>query len=71
MQFDNLPDSALIRQSQLLAGLVPFSSATLWRRVKAKQFPSPIKLEGGNITAWRVGDVRAWLAAQGATEKAA
>ncbi len=65
MQFDTLPDSALIRQSQLLAGIVPFSSATLWRRVKCGQFPKPIKLTDGNITAWRVGDVRQWLQQQG------
>lgn len=71
MQFDTLPDSALIRQRQLLAGIIPFSSATLWRRVKAGAFPAPIKLSDGNITAWRVGEVRAWLKAQGQTERAA
>lgn len=71
MQYDTLPDSALIRQRQLLAGLVPFSSATLWRRIKADQFPKPIKLDGGHITAWRWGDVRQWLEAQGQPERAA
>ena len=70
MQFDNLPDMALIRQRQLTAGIIPFSGATLWRRVKAGTFPQPLRLEG-NITAWRVGDVRAWLEAQGQPEKAA
>lgn len=64
-EFDTLPDSALIRQSQLLAGIIPFKSATLWRKVKAGQFPKPIRLTEGRVTAWRVGDVRKWLAAQG------
>lgn len=42
---------------------VPFSSATLWRKVKAGEFPKPIKL-GERITAWRVGDVRKWIDVQ-------
>ena len=58
--FEELPDTAFLRERQLLRGLVPFSSATLWRRVKSGQFPVPIKLEA-HITVWRVGDVRAWL----------
>ena len=33
-------------------GMVPFSSATLWRLVKAGDFPQPVKL-GERITAWR------------------
>lgn len=66
--FDSLPDAALIRQRQLLIGILPFSGATLWRRVKSGDFPKPIKLNEGNVTAWRVGDVREWLAAQGAAQ---
>lgn len=58
----NLPDSALVRQKQLLT-VVPFSAPTLWRRIRAKQFPEPRRLEG-RITAWRWGDVRQWLEAQ-------
>ncbi|HRE18971.1 MAG TPA: AlpA family phage regulatory protein [Rhodocyclaceae bacterium] len=41
-------------------GIVPFSSATLWRKVKAGQFPRPVKLSD-RITAWRAQDVAAWL----------
>ena len=41
-------------------GTVPFSSATLWRKVKAGQFPRPVKLSD-RITAWRAQDVAAWL----------
>ncbi len=70
--FDELPDSALLRQSQLVRHpkhpirpvLLPFSAATFWRRVRNDpDFPQPVNL-GGRITAWRAGDVRAWIAAQ-------
>ena len=69
--FDALPDSALIRESHLVQSPkrpdrpapLPFSGATLWRKVKAGTFPAPIKL-GAKITAFKVGEVRAWLNAQ-------
>ena len=69
--FDALPDSALIRESHLVQSPkrpdrptpLPFSGATLWRKVKAGTFPPPIKL-GAKITAFKVGEVRAWLNAQ-------
>lgn len=61
MHFDCLPDSALVRARDI-AGIVPVSRTTLWRHVKAGSFPSPVKLPG-NVTAWRVGEVRAWLKA--------
>jgi predicted DNA-binding transcriptional regulator AlpA len=35
----------------------------LWRKVKAKTFPAPVKLSE-RVTAWRVGEVRAWMEAQ-------
>lgn len=57
--FDNLPDSGFMRQPQVLA-VVPFSSATLWRKCKAGQFPKPVKLSE-RVTAWRAGDVRLFL----------
>jgi len=47
-----------LRQSQVLA-MVPISGATLWRWVKAKKFPAPVKLSIG-VTAWRLSDVREW-----------
>ena len=69
--FDELPDSALVRQSQLVRdpkhptrpAPLPFSPATLGRKGRATSFPAPIRL-GDAITAWKVGDVRAWLRAQ-------
>ena len=48
-----------VRQSQLLQ-FIPFSSATLWRKVSAGQFPRPRKLSE-RVTAWDVADIRAWM----------
>ena len=69
--FDALPDSAYIRESQLVQSPkrpdtpapLPFSAPTLWRKVKAGTFPKPIKLSE-RVTAWNVGTVRAWMTAQ-------
>ena len=69
--FDALPDSAFIRESQLVQSpnrpgtpaLLPFSAPTLWRKVRAGTFPKPIKLSE-RVTAWNVGTVRAWMTAQ-------
>jgi prophage regulatory protein len=69
--FDDLPDCALVRQRDLVRDSrhptrptpLPFSHATFWRKVKEGQFPKPIKL-GKHITAWKVGEVRAWMEAQ-------
>ena len=60
--FDRLPATGFIRQPQVLE-VVPFSSATLWRKCKAGQFPKPVKLSV-RVTAWRVGDIRQFLNAQ-------
>lgn len=59
-QFDSLPATAYIRQSQLIPDVVPFSSATLWRGVKSGKFPKPVKLTE-RVTAWKVGAIREWL----------
>lgn len=69
--FDTLPDSAFIRESHLVQNPkrpdrpapLPFSGATLWRKVREGTFPKPLKL-GPKITAFKVGEVRAWLYAQ-------
>lgn len=62
INFATLPDCAMVRERQLLP-IIPFGSATLWRRVKSGDFPQPVRLEKGRITAWRWGDVRATLEA--------
>lgn len=67
--FDELPDSALVRQSQLVRdpkkpGIpvpLPFAASTLWIKVANGTFPAPIKLSS-RTTVWRVSDVRAWIA---------
>jgi len=55
-----MPATGYMRQSQLIPAIFPFSSATLWRKVKAGTFPKPIKL-APRITAWRVEDIRELL----------
>ena len=75
--FDALPDSAFIRESQLVQSPkrpdtpapLPFSAPTLWRKVKAGTFPAPVKLSE-RVTAWNVGSVRAWIASHCATQQA-
>lgn len=54
-----ITSGAFLRQPQVLQ-LVPISPATLWRRVKAGEFPAPVKL-GPRITAWEADAVRQWL----------
>ncbi len=69
--FDALPDSAFVRESQLVQSPkrpkhpapLPFSAPTLWRKVAAGTFPKPIKLSE-RVTCWKVSEVRAWMNAQ-------
>ena len=51
-----------LRQAHILA-MIPFSKATLWRRVAEGTFPAPIKLSP-RVTAWRTTDVHEWMDAQ-------
>ncbi len=68
--FDTQLDSGFVREDQLVQdpkrpevkAPLPFSSATLWRKVKAGTFPKPKKLSS-RVTAWNVGSVRSWLKA--------
>lgn len=55
-----LPETGFIRQAQLIPHILPFSSATLWRMVKAGTFAAPVKLSE-RVTAWRVEDVRRFI----------
>lgn len=55
-----LPAIGFIRESKLIPTFVPFSSATLRRKILANEFPRPVKLSR-NVTAFRVEDVRTWL----------
>jgi prophage regulatory protein len=55
--------ASYMRQKKLLT-LVPISSATLWRKVKAGTFVKPVKLSA-RITAWNTAEVYEWLKQQG------
>ena len=61
----SLPETGFIRAKALLAGVVPVARATLHRWVAEGRFPKPVKL-GPGTTAWRVEDVRAWIAQRSA-----
>ena len=57
----DFPDYSFLRQKDLHAlKVIPFSSATLWRRVGCGRFPRPIKISP-QITVWRVYEVKQWL----------
>lgn len=60
-----LPEVGFIRQAQLVPAIVPFSNATLWRKVKDGSFPAPVKLSP-RVTAWEVSKVREWIEARAA-----
>lgn len=71
MQFNKLPDTPLIRMSELASyakrghhGVLPVSAATVWSWVRNGKFPKPVKVSE-KITAWRTADVREYLAAMG------
>lgn len=55
-----LPKTGFLRQSELIPNPIPFSPATLWRKVKDGSFPAPVKLSE-RVTAWRVEDIRTWM----------
>jgi len=58
-----LPQEGFAREPAVL-GHVPFGRSTLWNRVRAGTFPAPVKLSP-RITAWRVSDIRRFIAEQG------
>lgn len=55
-QFHLLPDEALIG-IDVLCALLDRSRASIWRDVKSKRCPAPVKI-GTRCTRWRVGDLR-------------
>ena len=48
------------RKKKLLE-VVPMSASTLWRKIKAGNFPAPVRISE-NIPAWDADLVTAWLA---------
>lgn len=62
--FAALPAEGFARQPTVL-NAVPFGRSTLWLKVRRGEFPAPVKLSE-RVTAWRVEDVRRWIAQHGA-----
>lgn len=52
-----------------IPAIIPVSPATWWAGCKSGRFPRGVKLAGGNITMWRVEDIRAWLSANNGKEE--
>ena len=44
-----------------IPAIIPVSQATWWAGCKSGRFPQGVKPAGGNITLWRVEDIRSWL----------
>ncbi|MBP7407038.1 MAG: AlpA family phage regulatory protein [Candidatus Microthrix sp.] len=66
MEHDELFEgSRFIRLAQMVPGVIPASRSSIWRWVRKKKFPAPVKLSPG-VTAWRWSEVKAWLDARSA-----
>ncbi|MDH1903596.1 AlpA family phage regulatory protein [Comamonas aquatica] len=76
--FDDLPNSALVRITDLVrspknkhkVAPLPISAATVWRKVANGTFPAPMKF-GARIACWKVEAIRTWLDAQANSDKEA
>jgi prophage regulatory protein len=51
-----------MRQHELLE-ILPFSAASLWRKVNAGTFVQPVRLSA-RVTAWNRAKVQEWLASK-------
>lgn len=58
-----LPETGFVRLPTILK-VFPVSRSTWWAGVKDGRFPKPVKLSE-KITAWRVEDIHALIAAHG------
>ncbi|MHB1093406.1 helix-turn-helix transcriptional regulator [Thiobacillus sp.] len=63
MPSNTLPETGYVRLPSILR-VFPVSRSNWWEGVRQKRYPQPVKL-GPRITAWKVEDIRAFLAAQG------
>jgi prophage regulatory protein len=64
-----LPSTGFLRLKQFLGDkkanpptppIIPISPASWWNGVKIGIYPSPVKISS-NITAWKVGDIKALI----------
>ena len=62
---------AILRTPTVLA-LIGLSRTSLWRRVRAGDFPAPVRLggEGSRAVGWHRGDVERWLSELSKAESA-
>lgn len=65
---NQLPETGFLRLSQIIGNptkgitpLIPVKKSTWWAGVKSGRFPQPVKL-GPRVTAWRVEDLRIFIA---------
>ena len=65
----NLPETGFLRLPQIIGDpktglppIIPVKKTCWWAGVKSGRFPKPVKL-GPRVTAWRVEDIRALIAA--------
>ena len=65
-----LPETGFLRLPQILGdaravppipALIPVKRSSWWAGVKTGRYPKPVKL-GPRMTAWRVEDIRAFIA---------
>jgi predicted DNA-binding transcriptional regulator AlpA len=67
-----LPETGYLRLHQIIgrparndrpaiAAIIPVSRSTWWAGVKSGRYPSPTRVLGERITAWRVEDIRGLL----------
>ena len=45
-------------------GILPMGETTIWDKVRAGEFPQPVKLSE-RITAWRIEDFQEWMRSRG------
>ena len=57
--------STVILRTPAVLALIGLSRTSLWRRVRAGDFPAPVRLggDGSRAVGWRRADVERWLAA--------
>lgn len=74
-----LPETGYLRASQIhgkpatkkspaIPAIIPVSRSTFWKLVAQKKFPAPTRLFGPKITAWRIEDVKAYIASMAPQE---
>lgn len=61
--FNETQHSRRLCKVQTVAELYDVSVPTIWRWVREKKFPAPIKLSPG-CTRWRFSDLEPWEATQ-------